>query len=120
MNAPQDATVNVLSIGLRPHVYRTRWFLALCVLTLATASWGAYRLHVRTIRRQFAALLEERNRLAREMHDTLIQGCIGVSTLLEAASHAREISPTLSGELLDPGRSEVRAAVDEGLPAVWN
>jgi glucose-6-phosphate-specific signal transduction histidine kinase len=27
------------------------------------------------------------------MHDTLIQGCIGVSTLLEAASHAQDVSP---------------------------
>lgn len=65
-------------------------------------------------------MLDERNRLAREMHDTLIQGCVGVSTLLEAASHAQEISPNLSGELLDRARSEVRAAVDEARLAVWN
>ena len=58
--------------------------------------WGAYRLHVRNLRRQFAAVLDERNRLAREMHDTLIQGCVGVSTLLEAASHAQDVSPSLS------------------------
>ena len=75
---------------------------------------------MRSIRRQFAAVLDERNRLAREMHDTLIQGCVGVSTLLEAASHAQEISPNLSGELLDRARSEVRAAVDEARLAVWN
>ena len=90
------------------------------MLTAATGAWGAYRLHVRSIRRQFAAVLDERNRLAREMHDTLIQGCVGVSTLLEAASHAQEISPTLGGELLDRARSEVRAAVDEARLAVWN
>jgi signal transduction histidine kinase len=77
-------------------------------------------LHLRSLRRQFAAVLEERGRLAREMHDTLIQGCVGVSTLLEAASHAQEISPALSGELLDRARSEVRAAVDEARLAVWN
>ncbi len=119
-NDPQNATVTVMSIGLRPHFYRTRWFLALCVLTLATSGWGAYWLHVRSIRRQFAAVLDERGRLAREMHDTLIQGCVGVSTLLEAASHAQEISPNLGGELLDRARSEVRAAVDEARLAVWN
>ena len=85
-----------------------------------TGAWGAYRLHVRSLRRQFAAVLDERSRLAREMHDTLIQGCVGVSTLLEAASHAQEISPNLSGELLDRARSEVRAAVDEARLAVWN
>jgi len=120
MNAPQNETVKVMAIRLRPHFYRTRWFLALCVLTAVTGAWGAYRLHVRSIRRQFAAVLDERNRLAREMHDTLIQGCVGVSTLLEAASHAQEISPHLGGELLDRARSEVRAAVDEARLAVWN
>jgi signal transduction histidine kinase len=109
-----------MTIGLRPHFYRTEWFLALCVAVLASATWGAYRLHLRSLRRQFAAVLDERSRLAREMHDTLIQGCVGVSTLLEAASHAQGISPTLSGELLDRARSEVRAAVDEARLAVWN
>jgi signal transduction histidine kinase len=119
-NAPQNATESILAIRLRPHVYETRWFIALCGLLVAAAGWGAYRLHVRNIRRQFAAVLEERNRLAREMHDTLIQGCVGVSTLLEAASHAQEVSPGLGHDLLDRARAEVRAAVDEARLAVWN
>ena len=59
------------------------------------AAWGVYRLHLRSLRRQFAAVLDERSRLAREMHDTLIQGCVGVSTLLEAASNAQAMSPAL-------------------------
>lgn len=54
------------------------------------------------------------------MHDTLIQGCIGVSTLLEAASSAQAVSPKISNELLDRARNEVRATVDEARLAVWN
>jgi hypothetical protein len=38
------------------------------------------------LRRQFAALLDARNRLARQMHDTLIQGCVGLSTLFDSRS----------------------------------
>jgi signal transduction histidine kinase len=75
---------------------------------------------VRNLRQRFTAVLEERNRLAREMHDTLIQGCAGVSALLEAASSAREVSPSISDELLDRARNEVRATVDEARLAVWN
>jgi signal transduction histidine kinase/ligand-binding sensor domain-containing protein len=119
-NAPQNATEQVVEIRLRPHLYETRWFLAICGVVLIAAAWGAYRLHVRNIRRQFGAVLQERNRLAREMHDTLIQGCVGVSTLLEAASHAQEVSPKLSHDLLDRARAEVRAAVEEARVAVWN
>ena len=71
-------------------------------------------------RQRFDAVLQERNRLAREMHDTLIQGCVGVSALLEAASSAQEISPSISNELLDRARNEVRVTVDEARLAVWN
>lgn len=120
MNAPRNAAEQILSIQWRPHFYQTAWFLALCGLAATSAAWGAYRLHVRNIRQRFAAVLEERNRLAREMHDTLIQGCVGVSALLEAASHAQSVSPSISSELLERARTEVRAAVDEARMAVWN
>jgi ligand-binding sensor domain-containing protein/signal transduction histidine kinase len=120
MDDPSNASEQILSIQWRPHFYQTAWFLALCILVVTTAGWGAYRLHVRNIRRRFAAVLDERSRLAREMHDTLIQGCVGVSALLEAASTAQGISPKISNELLDRARNEVRAAVDEARLAVWN
>lgn len=120
MNAPQNATESILAIRLRPHLYQTHWFIAFCALVVTAGAWGSYRLHVRNIRRQFAAVLEERNRLAREMHDTLIQGSVGVSTLLEAASRAREVSPELGHDLIERARAEIRAAVDEARLAVWN
>ena len=120
MNAPRNAAEQTLAIQWRPPFYQTVWFLALCALLAATAAWGAYGLHVRNIRRRFAAVLEERNRLAREMHDTLIQACVGVSALLEAASHAHSVSPGMSRELLDHACTEIRDAVDEARMAVWN
>jgi signal transduction histidine kinase len=120
MDDPREIVGQVLSIEWLPHFYQTKWFLALCALVLVAAVWGFYRLHVRNIRQRFAAVLHERNRLAREMHDTLIQGCVGVSTLLEAASSAQDVSAQLSNELLDRARNEVRAAVDEARLAVWD
>jgi signal transduction histidine kinase len=65
-------------------------------------------------------VLEERGRLAREMHDTLIQGCIGVSALLEAASTAQSVSQAVGHQLLDRARDEIRSTVDEARMAVWN
>ena len=117
---PRSATEQILSIEWRPHFYKTAWFPALCGLAALAVAWVWYRLHVRNLRQRFAAVLEERNRLAREMHDTLIQGCVGVSALLEAASSAREVSPSISDELLDRARNEARATVDEARLAVWN
>jgi signal transduction histidine kinase len=120
INAPEKATERILSLEWRPHFYQTGWFLALCAALAASVAWGSYRMHVRNLRRRFAAVLDERSRLAREMHDTLVQGCLGVSTLLEAASRAQEISPQMSTELLDRARSEVRATVAEARTAIWD
>jgi signal transduction histidine kinase len=119
-NDPRNTAEQILNLQWRPHFYQTTWFLAICGLVAMAAAWGSYRLHLRNLRHRFAAVLDERNRLAREMHDTLIQGCIGVSTLLEAASSAQNVSPGIGQELLDRARKEVRATVDEARLAVWN
>jgi signal transduction histidine kinase len=117
---PRHTSEQILSIQLRPHFYQAQWFLALCGIVALALAWGSYRLHLRNIRQRFTAVLDERNRLAREMHDTLIQGCVGVSALLEAASSALGVSSRISNELLDRARSEVRTAVDEARAAVWD
>ena len=119
-NDPRNTAEQILNLQWRPHFYQTTWFLALCGLVAMASAWGGYRLHLRNLRQRFAAVLDERNRLAREMHDTLIQGCIGVSTLLEAASSAQNVSPGIGRELLDRARHEVRATVDEARLAVWD
>lgn len=120
LDDPRNAAEQILQIVLQPHFYKTPWFIALCALLVTAIAWGAYRLHVRNLRQRFDAVLQERNRLAREMHDTLIQGCVGVSTLLEAASSAQELAPSISNELVERARNEVRATVDEARLAVWN
>jgi signal transduction histidine kinase len=46
--------------------------------------WVAYQLRVRQIRSRFAAVFKERLRLAREIHDTLAQAFVGISSQLDA------------------------------------
>ncbi|HEU0004635.1 MAG TPA: two-component regulator propeller domain-containing protein [Terriglobia bacterium] len=117
---PRYASEAALGIRLRPHFYETAWFAALCAAVLAGAGLAAYRLHVGQIHARFAAVLAERNRLAREMHDTLIQGCVGVSTLLDAAVSLQTSSPDLTKDLLERAQTQVRTSVDEARRAVWN
>ena len=120
LDAPHNASEQVLALELEPHFYRRPWFMALCGVAITATAWGSYRMHLRSIRRRFAAVLSERTRLAREMHDTLIQGCVGVATLLEAASQAKDISPKLNADLVDRARNEVRGTIDEARLAIWN
>jgi ligand-binding sensor domain-containing protein/signal transduction histidine kinase len=117
MNMPDSVTEASVEIEWLPHFYRTAWFLALCGVVALGAALAAYRIRLRQIRSRFRAVLEERNRVAREMHDTVIQGCAGVSALLEAVSIGTEAGS--KRELLDCARTQVRATVDEARRAVW-
>jgi ligand-binding sensor domain-containing protein/signal transduction histidine kinase len=109
-----------LSFVLQPHFYQTSWFYAICVSVVALCVWAGLRLYARQTRQRFALLFTERTRLAREMHDTVIQGCAGVSTLLEAAASLQSASPGSGRELLDQARVQARLVLDEARQAVWD
>jgi len=109
-----------VSFDWRPHFYKAWWFYLLCIASLASAAWFTYRTRMRQAQARFEAVLGERNRLAREMHDTLIQGCTGVSALLEAvASISPEHGPA-GRDLLDCARAQIRVVTGEAREAVWN
>jgi len=120
MNSPDQVVEASINITQRPHFYRTPWFIGFCLLLVASAVWAAHQFRLRQLHGRFAAVLQERNRLAREMHDTLIQGCVGVSALLEAHSSLGETQNGGGGELLDYARTQLRSTIDEARQAVWN
>jgi ligand-binding sensor domain-containing protein/signal transduction histidine kinase len=128
MNNPEQVVQASLEIVQRPHFYRTSWFLGCCVLLLGAAVWGVYQFRLGQLRSRFRAVLSERNRLAREMHDTLIQGCVSVSALLEAHSSLGHAEPgaipdsglDAKNDLLDYARTQLRSTIDEARQAVWD
>jgi ligand-binding sensor domain-containing protein/signal transduction histidine kinase len=120
-NDPSLTSEAFVSFQKEPHVYQTWWFAVLCVLLLAGTAWFIYRSRIRGIRLRFEAVLAERNRLAREIHDTVIQGCTSISALLEAiASRGIEHAESPEKELLGYARAQAIATIDEARGAVWN
>jgi two-component sensor histidine kinase len=67
-----------------PRFYETKWFAWTFGACLAAVGYGLYRLRVGQIQVRFALVFEERARLAREIHDTLAQGFVGISAQLDA------------------------------------
>jgi signal transduction histidine kinase len=117
---PRNASEASVEFLLEPHFYQTRWFYALCAALAALGGWLAFQIYARHTKARYALLLAERTRLAREMHDTIIQGCVGVSTLLEAASGFERIDTGRMNQLLDHARTQLRLTLDEARQAVWN
>jgi len=91
---------------LASHYYQRVWFWPLCAVALGMAIWLAYQLRIRRLREHFSLILAERNRIARELHDTLIQGLSGITMEMQALA-ARMRSPqerdTLDDIIQDAG-----------------
>jgi ligand-binding sensor domain-containing protein/signal transduction histidine kinase len=88
------------SFSLAPHFYQRWWFPPLCAVLLGLAGWMIYQLRIHRLREQFNIILTERSRIARELHDTLIQGLSGITMEMQA----------LAGRLRTP---EERATLED-------
>jgi len=105
---------------LRPHFYQTYWFYALCILSLAFLVWQFYRFRLKQVEAQFAAVLAERNRIAREIHDNLAQEMLGISVQLEVVARTMPASAELAKTHLDRVRMLVRHGIAEARRYVWD
>ncbi len=115
-------TERTLAVVKQQYFFLTWWFLSGCVAALLAIIWWVHRQKLRRVETAYKAVIEERARLAREMHDTLIQGCAGVSLLLEAATAEAggdEVQTELL-ELLGYARTQLSSSIDEARQAVWN
>jgi signal transduction histidine kinase len=64
-------------------------------------------------RREYQAVLSERNRVARELHDTLEQGLTGISLQLEAVASTVQSSPATAKQSLEVARQMLRYSLEE-------
>jgi signal transduction histidine kinase len=111
-----------LDFRVLPAVYQTAWFRVLCTLTGLFVVWALYRLRKHQIEAaistRFEERLAERTRLARELHDTLLQTIQGskmiVDDLLDpsaASRRPREVMGRLSNALAQASL-ELRTALN--------
>ena len=75
-----------IAFTLAPHYYQEPWFIPLCIALAGFGAWLMYQSRVRRLRDQFSLILNERSRIARELHDTLIQGFSGITMEMQALS----------------------------------
>jgi ligand-binding sensor domain-containing protein/signal transduction histidine kinase len=108
------------SIYLKPFFYRTIWFYGLLLMLAGLAALAIYRYRVRQIRRQFAAILGERSRLAREIHDMLSQGFVAIDLQLDAASGKLAHSPESARGHLELAHKLIRNSLAEARRSVWD
>jgi signal transduction histidine kinase len=105
---------------LEPRFHQTRWFSLLVLGLLALAGWSLYRLRLRRIEARFAAVMGERNRMARELHDSLAQSLAGIALHAGALRGAESGLSPLGSRHLDTIGRLVQSSLDEARGSVWD
>ena len=90
----------------------TAVLVAILVLALAAAIVGVKAMTARE-RREYQAVLTERTRVARELHDTLEQGLTGIAMQLEAVAGTVQTSPVAAQQSLEVARHMLRYSLEE-------
>ncbi len=109
---------------LLPAFYQTNWFRAALVAAFFLAMWAAYRLRLHQLAREFNAQIEgrvdERLRVARDLHDTLLQSFQGLVPVFQTARNLLPGQSDRAAEVLDEGLHDAADAIIEGRNAIQN
>jgi signal transduction histidine kinase len=107
-----DGDVQVLAPA---HWWTMRHTAVMAIMLALVACGGAF--WMRTIanrkRQEYQAVLNERTRVARELHDTVEQGLAGISLQLEAVAGSFHTAPDAARQSLDVARQMLRYSLEE-------
>ena len=111
-----------LDFRIAPAWYQSQWFQILCGVALLLLLWTLYRIRLRQLRQQFALAqgtrVDERIRIARELHDTLLQSFHGLLYQFQAARNQLPARPESAMTTLDKAIVATERAIVEGRNAI--
>jgi signal transduction histidine kinase len=113
-----------LQLKILPPWWGTWWFRDVCAVVFLTLLWAAYQYRVRQLRQAFNIRLEERvgerTRIARELHDTLLQSFQALAIVFQAARNLLPARADQAADILDDGLQQATEAIAEGRNAIQN
>jgi signal transduction histidine kinase len=113
-------TQTEITFVLRPHFYQTIWFYLLLTVLVAALVLLIVRWRLYLARQRFDVVMAERNRIAREIHDTLAQGYVGVSVQLEVLGELlRRQRLDAAGSQLQRLQQLVRDGLEDARRSIW-
>jgi signal transduction histidine kinase len=113
---------DTLEFRILPMFYQTRWFFVLCLAATASLVWIVYLYRVRQVtarlNMRFQERIAERNRIAGELHDTLLQSVQGLILHFQRARNLFSTNPSEAVQRLDVALERAEEAIVEGRNAI--
>src|SRR5262249_50888543 len=117
-----NETGDSLAFSIAPAYYQTTWFRLLCVAAALALLSAFYRLRLRYLQKEFDLRIRERvgerTRIARDLHDTLLQNFQGVLLKIHAATEMLPDRPADAKGKLVHVLDQAEQAIVEGRDAV--
>jgi ligand-binding sensor domain-containing protein/signal transduction histidine kinase len=111
-----------LSFTVVPAYWQMLWFRAACVSAAIILAIAGYRLRIHylteQVKLQFEVRFAERNRIARDLHDTLLQSFQGLLLRFQAVENMLPGNPLQARKSLETAISYAARAITEGRDAV--
>jgi signal transduction histidine kinase len=114
-----------VELALAPHLYQRAWFYGLVALVVGGLVLAAHRARLGRLRARYQAVLAERGRVARELHDSLLQGMSAAAMqLYSLRKKLNPAAPPRPPEVLARELQAIEEVVTAGLEEtrrfVWN
>jgi signal transduction histidine kinase len=109
-----------LDFSILPALYQTRGFLFLSMSLTLFAIACAWRLRMLLVQRRFELVLAERARIARDIHDTLLQSLAAVALDFDDIASQLEPSAHSLRAYITHARERVEHYVHETRQSIWN
>ncbi|MEO8777979.1 MAG: triple tyrosine motif-containing protein [Rhodanobacter sp.] len=116
----------VFDFSIAPAFYQTWWFNVLCGIAAMGVLWLLYLLRLRQLAARAHIRTVERERIARDLHDTLLQSLQGLQLRLQtwaankalAVDHRHEVNDVAlrTGDMLIDGRDRIIALRRTDMP----
>jgi signal transduction histidine kinase len=108
--------------SIAPAYYQTAWFQMSCAAAFLGLLWALYRFRLHQITQEFNVRLEERvnerTRIARDLHDTLLQSFHGLMFRFQAVRNMLPRRPEEAMQALDGALERTDQAIAEGRDAI--
>lgn len=108
--------------SVAPAYYQTSWFRTSVIAVLVTLLWALYQYRLRQIHAKLQAGIEarvgERTRIARELHDTLLQNLHGLMFQFQAARNMLPQRPAEAAEVLDSAIGATEQTITDSRTAI--